>query len=357
MSLDNIAQIRKLDKEKVDESIELLPDQIRQVLQDSHLIKIPREYKNVTEVVINGMGGSNLGAGIIKAAFADKLRMPISISPGYNIPEHVNKDTLYLISSYSGTTEEPLSTYLKAKKKGAKLMAITSNDPKSKLAKLMIKDDVPGYIFSPDQNPCGQPRIGLGYSVFGMAVLLAKSGIFEIQIKEIEDIIARMEIFTRKIRVDVPTNENIAKKIAIGIYGKQPIIVGAEFLMGNLRILRNQFCESGKNFASYLSLPELNHYAMEGLIHPESNKKNLLFFFVNSKLYHKRIQKRLLLTKKVVEKNHIKTMQHNLSGKTKTEQAFEFMQLGTWISYYLGILNNADPVKIPWVDWFKSQLK
>jgi len=356
MNLDNLNQYKKLDTGQVAKSISLLPDQVRQVLHEARLIKIPREYSKVTQVVVNGMGGSNLGAGIVKSVFADQIKVPLSITPGYRVPAHVNKNTLYVISSYSGTTEEPLSVYREVKKRGAKIVAITSC-AKKKLEKLMIKEDIPGYIFRPEYNPSNQPRLGLGYGIFGMAVLLAKAGLFKIKVKQVEDMIASLEIWDRGLRPVIKTKNNIAKQIAKKLHNQLPVLVGAEFLAGNLHSLRNQLCENSKKFASYLTLPELNHYAMEGLAYPASNKRTLIFLFFDSKFYHPRIQKRSYLTKKVVKKNNIRVIEHKLKGRTKLMQAFEMLQLGTWVSYYSGALNNIDSVKIPWVDWFKKQLK
>ncbi len=357
MNLDNQNLYKKLDTGRVADSIELLPDQVRQVLDDARLIKIPREYAKISNIVINGMGGSNLGARIIKAVYSDKIKAPISITPGYRVPAHVNKDTLYIISSYSGTTEEPLNVYIEIKKRGAKIMAITENSPKSKLKKLMIKDNVPGYIFKPEYNPSGQPRMALGYSIFGLMTLLAKTGLFKIEIKEIKNIIAAMEIRSRKLMTTGKTNINQAKKIALALHNKIPVLIGAEFISGNLHAMRNQINESAKQFAEYLSAPDLNHHAMEGLSFPNSNKNNLTFLFLNSSFYHPRVQKRMKLTEQVIKKNKIKTLSYSLKGQNKLAQAFEVLQLGSWISYYLGILNQVNPVTIPWVDWFKKQLK
>ncbi len=356
-SLDNLKEIERLDSGRVAESNEFLPDQLRQVLDESRLIKMPYEYSRVTQVVVNGMGGSNIGVGIIKAAFGDRLKVPVSIVPGYSVPAHVNKNTLYILSSYSGTTEEPLSVYREVKKRGAKIAAITVDSKKSKLARLMLKDNIPGYIFKPVYNPSGQPRLGLGYSILGVAVLLAKSGLFRIGIREMEDIIASMEIRSRHFKPESPTRINSAKKLAIAAYGRVPVLVGAEHTAGNVRALRNQINECSKNFSVYLTLPELNHYAMEGLSFPITNKRNLTFLFFDSLLYHPRVQRRSRLTKAVVKKNGIPAVAYTLKASTKLAQAFELLQLGVWISYYLGIANKVDPVKIPWVDWFKKQLR
>jgi hypothetical protein len=35
----------------------------------------------------------------------------------------------------------------------------------------------------------------------------------------------------------------------------------------------------------------------------------------------------------------------------------EFIQLGNWITFYLAMLHGVDPAKIPWVDYFKKELK
>ncbi|MDD5291529.1 MAG: SIS domain-containing protein [Patescibacteria group bacterium] len=356
MKLNNLILPRKGEVGRLVESIQFLPDQVRQVLTEARLIKIPASYSQINEVVVNGMGGSNLGAGIVKAVFSDKMNAPLTITPGYQVPAHVGRNTLYIISSYSGSTEEPLSVYQEVKKRGAKIAAITSAG-NGKLEKLMIKDNIPGYIFKPEFNPSCQPRLGVGYMIFGLAVMLAKAGLFKIKVKEIEDLIADLEIWDRRLRPAIATKNNQAKKIAEALFGRQPILVGAEFLIGNLRVLRNQLCENSKNFASYLTLPELNHYALESLANPRSNKKDLIFFFLDSKLYHPRVEKRSRLTKQVAKKSGIKVFGYTLTGKTKLVQAFEMLQLGTWVSFYLAVLNKVNPAEIAWVDWFKKQLR
>lgn len=357
MKLDNIKAIQKIDTSYVAKSIELLPDQIRQVLGDARLINIPREYAKCTTIVLNGMGGSNLGARILKSALSDQMKAPLLLAPGYQVPNFVGPDTLFIISSYSGTTEEPLSVYREVKKRKAKIMAITEHSPKSQLEKMMIKENVPGYIFTPESNPSQQPRLGIGYTAFGTAVLLAKAGMLKISVKEMENMIAGMEIQGRKFKVESPSKDNAAKLLAEKMWGRIPVLVGAEHLHGNLHALRNQINECAKHFVTYLSLPELNHFAMEGLMYPEENQENLIFIFFDSKLYSARVQKRAALTKKVVVKNNIPVFTCALQGKNKIAQGFEMLQLGSWISFYLGMLNGVDPVRIPWVDWFKKQLK
>ena len=134
MNLDDKKVYKKYDKGRVAESIELFADQIRQTLSESRLIKIPKKYSKTTHVVVSGMGGSNLATHILRSAMRDQAKKPISILDDYEVPAYVGKNTLFILSSYSGNTEETLSTYVTAKKRGAKIMAITAKGNNNKLS-------------------------------------------------------------------------------------------------------------------------------------------------------------------------------------------------------------------------------
>lgn len=356
MKLDDFKEIYEFDSGLTAKSIEYLPKQIKQLLEDEKNIDLKIDCKNINKIVVNGMGGSNLGSRIIQSVFKDKLSIPIIIEPGYIVPKYVNENTLYIISSYSGGTEEPLSTYEEVKSRNAKILTITSKEQNNKLASLMKKENIPGYIFDPQNNPSNQPRLGVGYSIFGIIFMLRKIGFLDISDKEITDIIENLENRNNLLTPEIETEKNIAKQIARSIYNKQIILVGAEFLEGNLHTLRNQFFENSKNFAVYFSLPELNHYLLEGLSYPVDNKENLTFLFINSEFYTPRVLKRNELTKQVVKKNGIALTNYNLTSNTKPEQSFELLQIGAWITFYLSLLNDTDASLIPWVDWFKEEL-
>lgn len=355
MTLDTKKIYEKYDLGRVGESIEMLDKQMSQVYKQAESLKVPASYKNITHLVVNGMGGSNIGVSLISSALSDQIKVPVIITPGYEVPAMVNEKTLYLISSYSGNTEEPLSVYEEVKKRGAKVLAICE-DSDNKLARLMKEDNIPGLKFTPSANPSGQPRLGLGYSIFGVVILLNKAGLIKINEAEVENIITSVAERNSALRRESSEKVNQAKRLALKLYQKIPIIVGAEFLSGNLKILRNQFNETSKNFAAYLELPDMNHYAMEGLLNPKSNKDNLVFLFIDSEFYHPRVQKRADLTKEVIKKNGISCLEIKLGSGTKLGQAFEMLQFGCWLTYYLAMLNAVNPVEIKWVEWFKKQL-
>ena len=95
---------------------------------------------------------------------------------------------------------------------------------------------------------------------------------------------------------------------------------------------------------------------MEGLKFPKTNHKDLVFLFANSDLYPKRIQKRFIITQEVVAKNKVQVINWQSKSKDKLTQAFEFIQWGALVNYYLSMLNNLNPAPIQWVDYFKTKL-
>jgi glucose/mannose-6-phosphate isomerase len=356
MNLDDLKTVSALDSDCVAESIRFLPVQIKDAASLDKNFKLPADYKKISRVVINGMGGSNLGARIIASVFKEEASVPILIEPGYGVPGYVDSKTLYIISSYSGNTEEPLSVYAEAKRRGAKIVLITAAGAKNKLANLMKKENLPGIVFSPQNNPSGQPRLGLGYTLFLTLLILQKAGVFKLGAEEPERIAAVLEENNSGLCLAAPRAKNKAKKIAEQIFNKEIVLIGGDFLEGSLHALRNQLCENSKNFSQYLVLPEMNHYALESLANPSGNQNNLVFLFLESGLYSPRVQKRFKLTREIVIKNKIKAVVHRLAGKTKLSQAAELLQFGSWLTFYLAILNEVDPSLIPWVDWFKKKL-
>jgi len=348
--------MKNSDPGRTAESIGSFPEQIKDALGQVEKFKMPADYKKINKIVLSGMGGSNLGTRIISSVFKEELSVPVFIEAGYEVPGFVDKDTLFIISSYSGSTEEPLSTYAEAKKRGAKIIGLTAASEGNKLVAFLAKKNEPCFAFTAGKNISLQPRLGVSYGIVSLAILLKKVGVLKIDSAEIVKAADFLAGLSRELALENPSSSNLAKKAAENFFGRQIVLTGGEFLEGNLHTLRNQTCENSKNFAAYLVVPDMNHYAIEGLGNPAVNQKDLLFVFFASDLYHPRVAKRLALTREIVKKNKIKTYSHKLNGKTKLIQSFEMLYFGSWLTFYLAMKNNVNPSLIPWVDWFKEKL-
>ena len=351
--LNNIDEIKKLDSKSMLGSLELLSAQVEEVFGCAKNLKIPSNYKKVKNIVVLGMGGSTLGAHILKSVYFNKLKAPLEIINGYHVPEYVSKDSLVVISSYSGTTEEPILAMKEAQKRKAKLAIITSGGD---LAKVSVAAKIPGLIFSTNNNPCGSPRMGLGYSIVGQMILFSKARLINLLPKDVKNIMMVLKKYDTEFGTS-NLDKNLAKQMAKNLFDKSVWYIGAEHLAGNAHAAANQTNENAKRFAGYFIIPELNHHLMEGMFYPESNKNSLGFVLVESALYDTRIQKRFDITKKVLDKNEIKYFSYSAQEKDKVSQACELLVFGSYVSYYGALLQGIDPTAIPFVDFFKEQLK
>ncbi len=325
------------------ESIQLIPAQIEQIWEEVNNLELDEKYKKASEIVISGMGGSIYNYYVINAVFGEFLSRPLIKLNNYGIFDYVSNNTLFLASSYSGTTEEVIYNTKAANKRQAMIAAITVG---GKLAEFCQGNGLPLVKINPVNNPSGQPRMGQGYMIFGPIALLNNLGF----IKNNVDI-----SFLSSIKTEMEMIRQNAEQFVAKIGKREIIFVTADHLAGNAHILRNQINETAKLFAGYNLVPELNHHLMEGLKHPQ--QKNKVFVFLNSKLYFSRNSQRLLLTKEVIEKNGYETLMFEPNNNTnKLAQMVEVLIWGGFLSYYLGRFYGEEPNKIPWVDYFKEKL-
>ena len=343
--------IKKYDSQGVFESVNKFSAQARQAFQETQKLKIAPLSGKVGVIVVAGMGGSALGAHIIQTACADKLRAPLVIINDYKLPAWVNSKTLVVISSYSGSTEEPLAAFKVAKKVKAKIMTICAGGPLARIAKA---NKLAGYIFKPVANPSGQPRIGLGYGIFGLLGLLQKAKLLNLSNAEILAAIKSAELAAR--RMDLNNNLSPINKLSQQLSGRAIMVVGAEHLVGAVHVIANQFNETAKAFSTWFAIPELNHHLMEGLTNPKANIRSTVFLMLNSNLYLPRIQKRIRLTKEVIQKNGVKVLEIKFHAKTGLEQAIEAVVFGSNLTLGLGLKYHIDPAAIKWVNYFKHKL-
>lgn len=335
--------MKKLTKQQLAyNSIDLLTAQIDQGWELMNEIKLPGNYQNFDNIVICGMGGSQIGFAMIQQALLKETKIPIYINNDYSLPAFANKKSLIILSSYSGTTEEVISCWQEVIKKGYKGFIITSGG----LLARRIGKSVPGIKFAADFNPSKQPRLGLGYSI----------GVFLSLLNQLKVIKLSKKTFAQ-INSSVSDNGDI-KKLATKVAKKLILVISAEHLAGSAHILANQINESGKNQAYWSNLPELNHHFLESLVFPSGlAKQKMLVLFLESKNYSAKIQKRISVTKKVLKKQGVKIESINVATKNLLEDSLSTLQVGSYLCYYISVVNGVDPLDIPWVDYFKKELK
>lgn len=350
--LDSRTEIAKLDKANMLSSIESLPDQIRDAWEQTEDLSFPNDYFAVSNIIVAGMGGSALGAHVVKHLYKDELQLPLEIYSHYHLPGYVGENSLVVLSSYSGNTEEVLAAAKQALTAKAKVAVICGGGELEKIAKA---NNWPIYLITPTYNPSGEPRMAVGYAVFGMLSLFAKLGLINLGQVEVLNLVDKLQALSAKLNPDSP-GESMAKLLAYQAFDKSLVLSGSEHLVGAVHVLNNQLNENAKVLTAEWHLPEFDHHYLESLSHPKKLKEDFLFLFFNSHLFLDEVNKRVHLTAEVVRRAGYEAEIIEITAPTKLEQIFELITLGAYFNFYLAMLYGIDPAPIPNVDRFKSNM-
>ena len=351
--LDDPKNFSQYDTLHVYESILSFSQQFESAWHESQFVSLNFEPENIKNIVFAGMGGSNLPAQIVQSLSPLLLKVPFEIVANYRLPQYVSENTLVVLTSFSGDTEEILSCAQDATKRNSKAIVITTG---GKLKDFSLSEHVPLILLDEKLNRSHVPRYGLGLmlgAVLGLTVRLNPEAFRFVDPKEIVKVIDRS---LGSLKTEMPSDDNPAKQFALKNKGQSLIIISANHLTGVGKTAANIINETSKTFTASFAIPDLNHHLMEGLVFPISLKDHTRFVLINSSLYPELIQKRFQLTKDVLLKQNYQLTVIKPESTDIVLEVFESLVFLVTISYYLSIVNKQDPGTNPWVDFFKKQL-
>ena len=179
--IDDAAAMARADSAGMLRFVAEFADQIDEGWRISRGLELPRGRP--ASVAILGMGGSAIGADLVKGIWADRISVPVEIVRGYDLPAWVGTDSLVIASSRSGDTEETLSALRTALERRCPVVAVTAGGALRNVARAAR---LPLAAF-PDR---GSPRSSLGWSMAIVAGILQQAGVLDIGEAEIESGIA-----------------------------------------------------------------------------------------------------------------------------------------------------------------------
>lgn len=301
------------------EQVRSFPEQI---LRDK-TFQIDRKFN---KIVISGMGGS----GIVGRIFAELYeQFPVQVISDYKIPDYVDRDTLFIAISYSGNTEETLSTLKQAETRGAQIKTITSGGElgKSGFESVMVPSGM-------------QPRNALGY----MLAPLLRS-ILKLDAEEIKSAASILREIEKKSSYLKEMAENICSDELI------PWIVGYEPYIATSYRWKTQFNENGKILAVNSVIPELNHNETMPLKMSYGLKR--FYFITLGNPINERTARRLRITSELTGSKFHNVME---AGNTKLQKILSMIHSGDYISYYVSEIRGLDPMDVSLIEELKKRL-
>jgi glucose/mannose-6-phosphate isomerase len=348
--LDDIKTIEEIDKSNMLNDVAGFPEHIKEteeIVKNSNVSSI---YK-IDNIIISGMGASSISGDIVQQLFRDRLEIPIFVTRQYELPKWANKNTLVLSQSYSGNTEETLSTFKHAHQKHCKIIGIASG---GKLEEYCQKRDLP-FI----KIPSGiQPRAATGYTLFSSLYALNKIGILHHDVhNEIEETIHITEEFRDNNKKEIPLEKNPSKQLAKKMLGKVPQVYGWGFYTPIVKRWCTQFNENSKLICRYDEVSECNHNDIVGWsMDPEVSKLFNCIIFRDHDTETVYITKRLDFMKKLFDDVAGNVIEIPIHGKRRLAKMMYSMYLGDFTSCYLAILRKIDPSPVEAIRELKEEL-
>jgi glucose/mannose-6-phosphate isomerase len=298
-------------------------------------------------LVVAGMGGSAVGGFLARGALHGRLRRPLLVADGYELPSWIGDDALVLCSSYSGATAETLACYDAAREAGAKIVVATTGGP---LAERARGDRVPVVPL-----PGGfQPRAAVGYSVVAALEAAALAGAGPSLRDEVEAAASLADGLAAEWGPD-SDEDSEAKALARRLEGTVPVFMGAGLTAPAAYRWKCQLNENAKVPAFWSVLPEADHNEICGWA-AAAELGAFSAVVLEDPVADPRIAERAGLTAELAGAGARVVERVSARGETALERLVSLVLLGDLVSLYLAVLRGADPVAIEAIDALKRQL-
>lgn len=314
--------------------------QLTEAINIGNNAKLTASKNKISNVLICGLGGSGIGGSIVSELVIGDANVPINVTKGYFIPAYVNENTLVIISSYSGNTEETLNCMELAISKNAKIVGITSGGKVLEICKSNNLD----CIVVPGGMP---PRACLGYSLTQLFFVLNFFAIIGNGFKK------ELEASVKLLDAEENNILSEAKIIAQKLVEKTPVLYATTNNEGMLIRFRQQLNENSKMLCWHQIIPEMNHNELVGWRDKNENLSVLIF---RDKDEYERNNFRININKETISKYTTNITEVYSKGSSAIEKTIYLIHLGDWISIFLAEMRGFDASEIAVINNLKSAL-
>jgi len=269
-------------------AIDAMPEQCRQAWAAAQGFELPWDpsAEGPERIVILGMGGSAIAGDYFRALLALESAVPVFNVRGYDLPPLVNEPTLVIASSFSGETEEVLSAFEQALAKPARKLVLTTG---GQLLATARANGVPAFTFAYR----GEPRAAIGWGLMPLLAVAEQLRLTQGVERDVEEAVSVLAGLRDEWAGEVPSSRNSAKRLALRLHERLPVVYGAGPLIEAARRWKTQLNESAKVWAFCEEMPEAQHNAIVALSLPKATAAAATAVFLRSAtLDHQRVRLR-----------------------------------------------------------------
>lgn len=361
IDLDDLSADGRGDPSGMGGHIAAFPQRVMQGWNGAASLRLPDEYRGVRHVVVQGMGGSAI-AGDIAAEAVEALREQDSAGPqidvfrDYGAHPAVGPQSLVIIMSHSGRTEEALSGVEAARERGACLIAMTGGGPLEEAA----RDNGIPIAMMPENG--GPPRTYLPYALGAMLRIFVDLGIAPLSTESaLRDAVTHLESLQDDFAPTCNRTDagrvNPAKELARALSGRIPVIVSGRGLVSAARRWKTQINENAKSPAWTEELPEMHHNAIVGLEQSRLSDSLAVVLLGPPSAHAHSLHDRYEISRRILSDLGISVYWPSLTGATPMSRLLEAVLLGDYVSYYLALVNGVDPMPTMALDNIKAQIR
>jgi len=339
--------VQNLDPQGMLRFLQDFPEQI--IAAQEFAAKPKLKLKNpVTNILFSGLGGSAICGDLIRESFSDLIGKPILVNRDYQIPAWVDRNTLVILISYSGNTEETISAYQQALTHKAAAAVVCSG---GRLAELSGTNGTP-LLKIPAGYP---PRTALGYLFFSILNLLAEADLLKMSSGQMKDLLSTIRITMQLNGLKAVFDGNPARQLAAALKGTLPVIYSGNPLSAVATRWKTQFEENSKNLAFTGQMPEMNHNEVVGWVHPKEMLEKMSVVFLRDRDEHPQIAQRFRITSDILKPRRF-ICEVESTASRRLERLFSLIVFGDWVSYYLALENRVSPTPVERITGLKNRL-
>ena len=334
----NFEELEKIDSKKMFKTYDMWPD----MAKESYKQEFSKpEFKDIDHIVFAGMGGSGT-IGDVFSSILSKNDIHTSVVKGYLLPKTVDKNTLVVVTSVSGNTQEPLIVLKNSQNSKAKFVAFSSG---GLIKEYALKNKINYQEIKMEHSP----RASFPKYIF--SILRTLESVIHVKKSDALDTISEMEVLRKNIFSDNLNENNIALNLAKWITGI-PVIYYPWGLQSAAIRFKNSLQENSKLHVIAEDVIEACH---NGIVswEKDSNMHPILIQGYDDYVKTKerwRILKEFFNLKQI-EYKEVSSVKGNIISKI-----INLIYLFDYTSIYHSVISGIDPSPVSAIDFIKEHL-